>query len=582
MGVSLPISGFSPRHMASRRARVLTRVSLALLCAVSLISPLRPVYAQESGLRGTTDESSVESKQNGQKKPKVKNGVKKSRLATQEAVQVIERYQPADIDSLDQNTSASNTNDVDANSSIENGQATPQISEVTAEPLEQDATSRAASASRLAGRSLSIDPEIPEPFTRQASDGSLASEDFGRVERENDRTGSIEGKVIAAEDNPFAAPGIRAGTFVLRPTFEAGLRYSNNPNDPTCDCFANRAESKLLLRAESDWLRHALNFEADVSLKKALSNKTGLSNIETLEKGLRLAIDGRLDATAVDQITVSASFDHAREVLDTSSIASFAERPMVNNIRGSIGYTHDAGIIGLGGSLSLARQTYGNGIDLAGATITQDDRDNTNITGTLRASYELSPVFSPFLEAEIGRRQFDNELDAAGVANSATRYALRAGSEINFGEKLNGELAGGWFVENIDDASLRNVSGFDIRGTMNWSPVRGTNIALNLGTQVDGARSATSSTSVLYTSSAAFTRRIRSNLDANALLSASFRDFQGSEATQTNLSAEIGATWWFNRFSGIKGSVQHSATLSPDPARKRSSTGVYLGVVLRR
>ena len=186
------------------------------------------------------------------------------------------------------------------------------------------------------------------------------------------------------------------------------------------------------------------------------------------------------------------------------------------------------------------------------------------------------------MEAELGRRQLDNKLDTVGIANSATRYALRVGSEINFGEKLNGELAGGWFVENIDDPSLQNVSGFDLRGTMNWSPVRLTNIALSLGTQVDGARSATSSTSVVYSGSATFTRRLRANLDANALLSISYRDFQGSQASQTTFTAEAGATWWFNRFSGIKGSLQHSSTLSSDVASKRSTTGVYLGVILRR
>jgi hypothetical protein len=574
---------------------VFTRSSLALVCALAWFAPIEASLAQESGLRGTTNDTLVEDSQTTLKRPKIKRPTTKSRLASKESVQVMERYQPAALEPVDQNADTNGPQaDAPTNASSSAGLNDGSLAASSSEALAideaiADSGARQGNANALDAQPIGsvvaappLQSEVPEPFSRQASDGSLQSDEVGRVESENDRTGSIEGKGIASETDPYAALGLRAGTFVLRPTFESGLRYSNNPNDPTCDCFANRAESKLLLRAESDWLRNAMNIEAEVNLKKAFSNKTGIANIETLEKGLRLSVDGRVDVTADDQITASASFEHAREVLDTSSTASFAERPMVNSIRGSVGYTHDAGVIGFGGRLNLVRQSFGDGIDLTGVSLQQDDRDYTNVTGTLRGTYELSPVFSPFVEAELGRRSFDNKLDSAGIANSSTRYAVRVGSEINFGEKLNGELAGGWFVENIDDPSLKNVSGFDLRGTMNWSPMRETNIALSLGTQVDGPRTSASSTSVLYSSSAVFTRRMRANLDTTATLSAAFRDFQGSEASQTTLTAEAGATWWFNRFTGVKGTVTHSSTLSSDPTRKRSTTGVYVGIVLRR
>jgi hypothetical protein len=581
--------------MKSRSMDVLTRSSLALVCALACFVPVNAGFAQEAGLRGTTNDTLVEDSQNTLRRAKLKRQTTTSRLANKESVQILERYQPAALEPVDRyadpnNTQAETQTDTLSAIASNDTQLTASSSDVSqADGPVTTSDVRNGNAATLDTRPIGavataapLQSEIPEPFTRQSSDGSLQRDDVGRVESENDRTGSIEGKDIASETDPYAAPGLRAGTFVLRPTFESGLRYSNNPNDPTCDCFANSAESKLLLRAESDWLRHAMNIEAEVNLKKAFSNKTGVANIDTLENGLRLSIDGRSDVTKDDQITASASFEHAREVLDTSSTASFAERPMVNSLRGSVGYTHDAGVIGLSGRLNLVRQSFGDGIDLTGATIAQDDRDYTNVTGTLRGTYEFSPVFSPFVEAELGRRAFDNKLDALGIANSSTRYALRVGSEINFGEKLNGELAGGWFIENIDDLSLNNVSGFDLRGTMNWSPMRDTNVALSLGTQVDGARTSGSSTSVLYSGSAVFTRRMRANLDATATLSAAYRDFQGAEASQTTLTAEVGGTWWFNRFTGVKGMVMHNSTLSSDATRKRSATGVYLGIVLRR
>ncbi|MGL4490186.1 MAG: outer membrane beta-barrel protein, partial [Rhizobiaceae bacterium] len=503
-----------------------------------------------------------------------------------DVLQRVERYEPAELGA---GALPAEDDVVNADSTISNpdAQVAP-ASNIAGDPdfdsqrAANEDTLNTSPTAQQAQSNAAADDDFAEAITRQSSDGSLQNDDVGRVEVENERTGSIEGKDIVSEADPYAAPGIRAGSFVLRPTFEAGARYSNNPNDPACDGFANRAESSLLLRAESDWAQNALNVEAKVDLRKAFSNDTGLSNVDTFESGFRLAVDGRIDVTGADQITASASFDHSREVLDTSAISTFSQRPMVNTLRGAVGYSHDAGLIGLGANLQVSRQTYSDALDIAGVAVDQDDRNVTNVTGTLRASYELSPVFTPFVEAELGRRIFDNELDAAGIANSATRYALRAGSTVDFGEKLNGEIAAGWFVENIDDPSLRNISGFDFRGTMNWSPVRLTNVALTLGTQVDSARVLGSSTSVLHSGSVEFTRKLRDNLDANALFSASFRDFQGSEASLTTLTAQAGATWWLNRYSGIKGSVQHSTSSSSDPTRDRSSNGVYLGVILRR
>jgi hypothetical protein len=590
-GCFLRNSQLLPGYRHGQKARLLTRAALALLCAVSWISPLSAVYAQESDLRGTTNDTNPDDDKLNRANPIVKKGFKQSKSASQEAARQIERYQPTDLDPVAQTLNADNVQAPTSAASADGGQASlqndidnsdliapndnvlPQESDTSTTNERGQSDDTPTPTSRPAEtRTTQLDAETPEPFTRQSSDGALQNDDVGRVEPENERTGSIEGKDVASETDPYAAPGIRTGTFIMRPTFEAGVRSSNFPGDET----NASAESRLLVRAESDWLRHALNIEADVNLRKAFSGG------DDLQSGLRLAVDGRSDVTQDDEITASASFERAREAFDTSSSTRFSERPMVSSLRGTVGYTHDAGLVSLGGTLAVTRQTFGDGVDPAGAAIIQNDRDFTNITGTMRASYELSPVYRPFLEAEIGRRQFDNEFDTAGIANSATRYALRMGSEIDFGEKLNGELAAGWFVENVDDVSLENVSGFDLRGVINWSPERGTNVALALGTEVQGARSSTSSTSVLYSSSATITRRMRANLDASASLSASLRDFQGSQASQNTFIAEAGATWWFNRFTGIKGSVQHSATLSSDAASKRSATGVYVGVVLRR
>lgn len=423
------------------------------------------------------------------------------------------------------------------------------------------------------------DDEIPAAITRVDSEGAQEKDLVGPLGRENERTDAIEGKDVASEADPFAAPGIRSGTFVIRPTLESGIRYGSNPDDPTCDCNTTQAETAVTVRAESDWIRHNLNMEMRGTADKPFSDPSGYA--PEFNGGFRIAADGRLDISVSDTATFAASAESGREVLSSGASTGYASRSMQTALRAAAGYSHDAGPIGLSINGQVVHTSYGDAVTLAGVSVPQDDRDNLNASLTLRGTYELSGAISPFAEVEVGRRLYDNKFDASGIEQSATRYSLRAGAEFNQGDKLSGELAAGWFIENPDDASLEDVSGLDLRATFNWSPVRDTTVTVIASTAIDGASSASAESSVNYNVSADFKRKLRANLDGNVLLSASMRDYTGILDTQTTLGAEAGLTWWFNRFAGVNGKASYAQT-SGIAGGSRDSVGAYLGVILRR
>ena len=423
--------------------------------------------------------------------------------------------------------------------------------------------------------------EVPSATERAQSEGELERDGIGPLGRENEKVDSIEGKDPRADLEPYDAPGIRNGSFLIRPTLEAGVRYSNNPDDPTCDCFANRAETTVTMRAQSDWLRHSLNFEMRGTGHKSLANPSGSALAPGSDTGFRIAADGTLDISVADTATFSASLDRAREVLSSGSSTGYVSRPMQTTLRGAAGYSHDVGAIGLSVNAQVTRNTYGDAIDLTDTIQPQGDRDNTFASVTLRGTYDTSAIFSPFAEVETGRRFYDNKFDSLGTQRSANRYAGRVGLGFNRSEKLTGEMAVGWFVENPDDGATQNVSGLDMRGTVNWSPVRNTTVNFTAATAVEGASSATSESSVNYSASVGITRRMRPNLDANVLLSASLQNYTGVLASQTTLSAEAGATWWLNRYAGINGKVTYAHT-GGTAGGARNTTGAYLGIILRR
>ena len=49
------------------------------------------------------------------------------------------------------------------------------------------------------------------------------------------RVEAIEGLDKRVEDNPFEAPGIRAGTFILRPSIEQGVTATTNADSSSAD-----------------------------------------------------------------------------------------------------------------------------------------------------------------------------------------------------------------------------------------------------------------------------------------------------------------------------------------------------------
>ena len=541
---------------------------------MAVVWPLDTSLAQQFDMRGTTAENAKAAKPSAKKKKNSKaklaeqgepeaKSVQSVPVATDEAV----AGDPANADA-DATALMATINPADTGADLA-------TSDSDLPDVAPDATGSVAMQREF------LETEVPSPVSRQKSDGALERDGIGPLGRENEKVASIEGKDKSADADPFAAPGIRKGSFLLRPTLESGLRYSNNPDDPTCDCFANRAETTITMRAQSDWLRNSLNFELRGTGHRSLSNPTGSELAPSSDTGIHLGVDGRLDVSVADTATFSASLDRAREVLSQGATTGYVSRPIQTTLSGEAGFKHEAGVVGISLNGKIVRNTYGDSIDLSEVTQSQSDRDNTFASATLRGTYDTRALFAPFAEIEIGRRVYDNKFDSGGTQRSANRYAGRAGVAFNRSEKLSGELAAGWFVENPDDETLNNISGIDLRGSVNWSPVRDTTVKLNASTAVEGASSTTSESSVAYLVSADFTRKLRANLDGNLALSANVRDYTGVLATQTTLTAEAGATWWFNRYAGLNGKLTYSHTNGVGSG-SRNTTGAYIGVILRR
>lgn len=411
---------------------------------------------------------------------------------------------------------------------------------------------------------------------RAQPNNQLADEGNERAPRDNIRTSAIDAQPRRNEDNPYAPLGLRLGTFLLTPTLDQGLAWSSNASGSAGGREAVLSETTLRLNAASDWSRHGASVQTDVNYRKSLSGET----ISDFSGGI--SGDLRFDLADGYTARIGAGYRVSPESASSPvNLGNVTSRPLRQSFSGTAGLSRDIGKLAFGINGALSRDLYGNANLASGGTLSQSDRNSTLASATLRAGYEISPALTPFVEAELGRRYYDERVDSNGFERSANRYGLRAGVQLDLGEKLRGEVAAGWLTERPDDQRLAAISGPSVNANLSWSPMRGTIVDLNGSTTVETTTSFGQSGSLLYSGSLGVSREIRANLTGRALVGLDLRDYSGG-GRDLVMRGETSLTWWMNRHAGITGRARHEIQRSTLTGRDYDATSVYLGMTLQR
>lgn len=439
-----------------------------------------------------------------------------------------------------------------------------------------------ASRERAQDAASGTSPAQPQEIVDEATTGTVRTPSIDAasnlpVNERVDRVAAIEALRRTPDDTPFAATGMRLGSFVLRPSLEQGITATSNASASAGGSSAILSETTLRLNAVSDWSRHSARIDAYGAFRRSLSGE----ELKETEAG----IDAQLDLDLAEQMRGHAELGYVRRPESASSpvvIEGTAEQPIRQTFRGGLGLERDIGKLSFGITGRLERDVYGDADLSNGGVLSQSERDATLATLTLRGGYEISPALTPFLEAEIGRRYYDEEFDSSGFARSADRLGARAGVELDLGEKLSGEFAAGWLRESFDDDRLDPVSGPSIQAALAWSPERATMVNLAASTIIEGTTTPGEGGSILHSGRLSVERQIRADLTANAALGLGYRDYSGSNGHDLTFSAEAGATWWMNRYAGLTGRLRHESQKSNLPGRDYDANSVFLGLRLQR
>ena len=380
----------------------------------------------------------------------------------------------------------------------------------------------------------------------------------------NTRARLDQGTTRTPEDSPYAALGIRVGTFTLLPVISQTFGTSSNAEFTNGGRGSAFSQTDAQVQFQSNWAVHELRGQISASYQKFF--ESGISDLPTLNADSSL----RLDWSRATTLTLGSSVALSTEAPSTLNFilpptATLGDRPLLQSYGGFAEFAHVSGRLTTTLRGSVDRSIYDKLVVNGAPDISQSDRNFTLYQARARFAYESSPALQPFIEGNIGTRRFDTRLDRNGQNRDSVLASLRVGAAINRGEKLTGQFGVGYAIERFEDSGIDTLGGLTVDGQIDWSPVRLTTITATASTTLTGSTELGLGGSLTYAGSLAIRRDIRPNFSINGSVLGSIRDFDGGQLDRT-IQLQTGAEWSLNRSWALLGQIGYEKVDSTDPA----------------
>ncbi|KRB51761.1 hypothetical protein ASE04_09495 [Rhizobium sp. Root708] len=431
---------------------------------------------------------------------------------------------------------------------------------------DDDATATSTTAAKTTG-----DQPVSDETT-----GSILDEDILRL---NTREPALDERLPARKPDAYVSteetPGIRVGTFVLRPTVTQSVN-AETQRDGDVKQTRGFLETDFLATLTSDWALHQLTITTQGAWQQ---NFTGEGEEQP---DFKINGDLRLDLPEDTTAHLTGGYHFYREDTDDPNAVQDADKQSdVQELSVGASIERDFGILRGSTGIDLTRTIYSDATLSDGTTVNLSDRNETSGTLRGRIGYELSPALIPFLEANVGKTIYDDTVDSAGYRRSGQSYGAKVGVEVDMGEKLRGEVGIGYEVATFDDDRLSDIDAGVIDAHLLWSPLRGTDIDFGLQTSIQPSTTAGESGYVSHALTTTVSHQLRDNLVGTFLGGITLRDYPSDSPTndETVYTTSAGLTWNINRYLDLTTTIGYEVTsrkTSADSQQLRAGVGLKL------
>ncbi len=354
-----------------------------------------------------------------------------------------------------------------------------------------------------------------------------------------DLRGSIRDRARPSYD----AMGIRAGAFTVFPSAALTETYDDNiyaTDTNTADDFITTLGAAIAVN--SNWSRHALNFNAGVS-KYVYADNTGENRLDW-----NVGADGRLDVTRDTQFTGKLAYAQLHEDRGDPNAPLAAVEPIEYEL-----FSANASFIQRFNRLSAqlsggySDYDYKNVASTGGGIIDQNDRDRREYEESLRLGYDVSPDTNVYVRGTLNQRDYKLSTPVVAVNRDSDGYALVVGSDFRLSSLAQGGIFVGYQKQRYDDASFSDVSGLSYGANVEWYLTPLTTVTFNAASTVEETTSVGASGYLSQTGGIRIDHELLRNLLLNGEVSYTNSKYEGIERTDNTLSAGLGFDYLVNR-----------------------------------
>lgn len=376
---------------------------------------------------------------------------------------------------------------------------------------------------------------------------------------------------------PYAARGIRIGSFVIFPEAEIGAISTNNIFRSPARHGDSAWETRGNVRIVSDWRTHAMELRGS-GLASFYDNFPSED-----DRAYALEARGRIDLTRRTNIEALALHQLDKDSRSNrDSPANAAERGDIETSRFAAAFNHRFNRLALQLRGSISDVEFAPVSSVGGGTINNDERSYTEREAAFRASWALSSRVSVFAETGVDQREFQ-AAPADGILRSSQGERYRVGATFSpLDPKLRGEVSVGWGQQRPDDARLGEIDGIIVDANLAWRATPLTTFLLTVRSDFNDTTAAGSGGVLARQVGVEARHAFRRHLTGIAGVRYTVSPYDGISLTERELLAELGVDYYLGRDIILFGRYQHIDFETSTPVSDYTADIVRVGMRVRQ
>jgi hypothetical protein len=378
------------------------------------------------------------------------------------------------------------------------------------------------------------------------------------------------------QSNEYVQKGIRTGAFTILPKIDFTNEYNSNIyfRDKSQLSLGTQgindsyiAHFKPGFSANSNWSKHALNFNLDTNLAQYATQPSNndYNNVMT-------QLAGRFDGTRGNHFDAGFGYNYLTESRGSPDQVN-GLTPTIYDTKVIDGfYTHTINRVNARVGLNAINYNYQDVETLLGTTLQMSTRNHWMYAPEIRVGYLIQPEYEAFLRFQYVDASYDTLVYANGFPPSTNPqgqtlnpaydrnswgYNALTGIAFNVTNLITGDASIGYLQRNYVDPNLSDISGVNGFVNLKWQPTTLTTVKAQVSRTINETTQA--GVSGVFATGMGLTveHALRSNLIAHIGGDYSNSIYEGYFSTQildqnqnrndNNYAATVGSKYLFNR-----------------------------------